>query len=97
MRGTLPSFAFFAIFCHIGCPLPLGTVSSQRDRIANPDARDQRGYQGLWVKAWADKIPTKPNPGGPPEMAEFANVCILTPRGDPTAPRCQGICGNPVA
>ena len=43
------------------------------------------------------EICTKANPGRPPEMADFANFCIMTPRGDPVGPRCHEIWGNQVA
>ena len=97
VRATLPNFAFLAVFCPVARPSPRGTAGSQRASKPNPDARDQRGYQGPWIKAWLDEITTKANPGRPPEMADFANFGPPTPRGDPVAPRCMGIWGNQVA
>ena len=96
VRATLPNFAFLADFCPVARPCPRGTASSQRDSMPNSNARDQRGYQGLCIKAWLDQIATKANPG-PLEMAGFANFGILTPRGDSVAPRCQGVLENQVA
>ena len=46
VRATLPKFAFLAVFCPDARPSPRGTPRSQRDNKPNPDARDQRGYQG---------------------------------------------------
>ena len=46
VRATLPNFAFLAVFCPVAGPSSHGTVSSQCDSQPNPDARDQRGYQG---------------------------------------------------
>ena len=43
-----------------------------------------------------EEIATTANPG-PPGMADFANFGILTPHGDPLAPRCLGIRGDQVA
>ena len=49
------------------------------------------------IKACESRLATKSNPGRPAEMADFANLGIRTPRGDPVAPRCPGIWGNGVA
>ena len=46
VRALLPNFAFLAVFWPVAGPSAQGTVSSQGDRKANPDAWDQRGYQG---------------------------------------------------
>ena len=48
------------------------------------------------MKVWLDDNATKANPGPPGEMADFARFDILTPRGDPVAPRCLGIRENQV-
>ena len=45
-HATLPNFAFLAVFCPVARPSPRGTASSQRDSKPNPDAQNQRGYQG---------------------------------------------------
>ena len=74
-----------------------GKASSQRDNKPNRDARDQRGYQSLCIKAWLDKSAAKANPGQPPEMANFANFGIPTTRGDPVAPRCPRTLENQIA
>ena len=97
VRAMLPNFAFLAVFCPVARASPRGTAGSQCDKKLNTDARDQRGYQGLWIKTWRDGIATEANPGRPHEMADFANFGIVTPRGDPLAPRCLGIWGNQVA
>ena len=49
------------------------------------------------MKASLDEVATKANPGRPSKMANLANFGILTPRGDPVAPRCQEISENQVA
>ena len=54
-------------------------------------------YQGSPTKAWPDEISWKANPGRPPEMDNFPNFGILTPRGDPVAPRCHEVWVNQVA
>ena len=62
--------------------------------MPNPDAPNQRGYQGPFIRAWTDEIATNANPGRPPNIANYANLGILTPRGDPVAPGCRGFWGN---
>ena len=96
MRATLPNFALLAVFCHVVLPSP-ETASSQSDSKPGPDARDQRKYLGLSIKALRDKIAKKMFPDFPSKTATFANFGILTAHGDPVVPGCWGIRENQVA
>ena len=65
------NFANIAVLCPIACSSTWGTVTNQCDSKPNPNAREQREYQGPCIEAWLEEIAPNAYPAWSPKMADF--------------------------